>query len=511
MFTKMFNRIPIIAVILFAVFAFMPQALAQDYTCNSDVQPAELENCCYGRYPSDEPLEGMACRPELEFMQKLGTNSPRCVDPADIMSGIRADANASGRKFNCFTNQLTDTCTDAGQCLDPSQGKCVATGDSGTCNDQDRNTICGNTCGSCKSTFPIDCNGQCLSATGLPFTCSDSTRERKCDGSCGSCKDGYNECIIGGVAQCKLPPSFTCVNGTVPDKCTGECGTCPLGTTPSGMDKNRSCITYSERFVEILSYGLALYGQPNSVAANGTYDYSVTANSPMSDIYLKSDVSEALNWNSTTLPPILDSLITNNGISSYITCSYCGANQKCDCLGANQICSEGGLCYTPGNGVGASCVTNSSDCNLGLFCDSTNHCSSDLNDLPGLGGAAKYVGTSLATAFNTAFAQYTGYAGANTACNTAFAGSHVCTTDEILYIVNTKPTSLTASGWINGGPPGFPAVANDCDAWSKKPGPPPGGNLFAPEAAYGRFWSVTDKAAYLKPCGQLNKPYLCCK
>jgi hypothetical protein len=57
-----------------------------------------------------------------------------------------------------------------------------------------------------------------------------------------------------------------------------------------------------------------------------------------------------------------------------------------------------------------------------------------------------------------------GYVAANSLCNTASAGSHVCTPDEILNTINSGLGSRIpiAQIWIFSGPPGFTANAMDC-------------------------------------------------
>jgi hypothetical protein len=62
-----------------------------------------------------------------------------------------------------------------------------------------------------------------------------------------------------------------------------------------------------------------------------------------------------------------------------------------------------------------------------------------------------------------------GYYDANTKCSTAFSGSHICTAEEILSIINSRSitASMTGYAWISNGSPGSTAVlGNDCEGWT---------------------------------------------
>jgi hypothetical protein len=100
-----------------------------------------------------------------------------------------------------------------------------------------------------------------------------------------------------------------------------------------------------------------------------------------------------------------------------------------------------------------------------------------------------------------------GYNGANNFCQTDIAtpdvNNHVCTTDEILELINTDniPPAGTR-GWFSNGPPGFTAWANDCGGWTKD-----GSEL-------GAFWNfdVDGGLGALTSCNPANaRPFLCCK
>lgn len=65
-----------------------------------------------------------------------------------------------------------------------------------------------------------------------------------------------------------------------------------------------------------------------------------------------------------------------------------------------------------------------------------------------------------------------GYVSANALCSQSFAGSHVCTTAEILKSAQCKVSMFSQNGivdkaaWISNGPPGYTANSNDCGGWS---------------------------------------------
>lgn len=101
-----------------------------------------------------------------------------------------------------------------------------------------------------------------------------------------------------------------------------------------------------------------------------------------------------------------------------------------------------------------------------------------------------------------------GYAGANTICDTAFTGSHVCTAMEVMNTYNHNPSFLTGAtgqAWINNGPPGHhETLSNDCQGWT----------LDLPvEASYGRYgsvWHFTSHKSLIQFCNE-SIPFACCK
>ncbi len=561
----------ILAGFVFLALAFVgtPQVKAAAYDCAANVTADGLAACCYPE--NSEPYQGVFCRADNLFLQKIGSNPPTCKSADQLLTSTTplAPAKEAIAKnyigFNCFTNSVITECKDSTYCK-LSTG-CISWQANAACTAAHKDTVCGTICGNCSSGY-FQCGSECVSDIPVNPTCTAAGRVTTCSG-CGSCSDP-SKVQCNGVCQAPFDtsPNAACPAGR--DQCTGACNACPAGMTPSGKYEDRHCVNFSDRFIEILSYGLARYGKVGSDVYDGKYDYSVTGlSSLMSDVFLKSDVAETLNWASPSLPPVIQNLITNNGSNSYFICS---ASQACP---SDMTCSEGGLCYTAGTtGLpGVSCA-NASSCNLGLICTipvggttgvcanpdtglvycatvgaacavagqtcGTDHychnqaknagddCTSNSGCAEGLFCSSgfcvsqdvlsgiQYKGMSATTAFDSVLTS-PGYTAANDKCNLAIAGSHVCTVEEMLFLANNSPASLPASGqgWINGGPPGFPANTNDCNAWTVKPQPPftntALGPLFDPRNAFGRFWNFTAKNTSLKPCNETGMAFLCCK
>ncbi|MFC1639127.1 hypothetical protein ACFL26_02565 [Patescibacteria group bacterium] len=106
-----------------------------------------------------------------------------------------------------------------------------------------------------------------------------------------------------------------------------------------------------------------------------------------------------------------------------------------------------------------------------------------------------------------------GYYGANTKCDIDHPGSHVCTTQEMLESLQCSepgdPFRSVADGseaWINAGPPGYTADANDCRGWTVTPADS--------NTAYVRFW-IFNLASGGKgtsaSCNAMDKRFACCK
>jgi hypothetical protein len=306
--------IPYLFATIFLSLFLVTGVKAAQYDCAYSVNAAGLPACCYSA--SSEPLEGIACRPEGKFLQKLGTDTPICKTSTDILSLATTASSKLFTGFNCFNGQLNRTCQNtATQCYNAGSDTCQA-------------------------------------FTGPNPVCTNANKVTSCDQSCGACSSGYISCS----GQCITPKTGICGAGYTLDQCTGTCS-CPAGLTPSGFTPN-TCISYFDRFREILDFGLAVLGGP---VHDGKYDYSVTGPSTINGIFLKSDVAETLNWKSSTVPQELQWLLKNYNL--------CATNADCT---SPKLCSEGGYCYKSGVAVGTACATNSSDCDKGQMCDMTS-------------------------------------------------------------------------------------------------------------------------------------------
>lgn len=133
---------------------------------------------------------------------------------------------------------------------------------------------------------------------------------------------------------------------------------------------------------------------------------------------------------------------------------------------------------------------------------------------PTTGVVGMFVGAS-ETAFTTAI----DYDQANQKCanhstDVSIRGSHVCTPDEMINSYNhgvvdespiyTHDSTAIPNLWINNGPPGFTASANDCKGWTVISR----GNNDDPN--FGAMWIFSKKAGGLTPC-QPDKKFACCK
>lgn len=140
------------------------------------------------------------------------------------------------------------------------------------------------------------------------------------------------------------------------------------------------------------------------------------------------------------------------------------------------------------------------------------------------GVVGTFVGESEYTApSNGTFNAASDYLGVNKFCsqeglaspNLTLAGSHICTPDEMMNsynhgTVDVSPVytySASKMLWINNGPPGYTANANDCNGWkSTTVGTDPESPNF------GAVWNFTStaKAGGLTPC-KIGKKFACCK
>ena len=96
-----------------------------------------------------------------------------------------------------------------------------------------------------------------------------------------------------------------------------------------------------------------------------------------------------------------------------------------------------------------------------------------------------------------------GYAAANNICDTEHDGSHFCTATEVMLTIAFGDYAYSGTDWIQNGPPGYTANADDCSGWTNS------SNTFL-----GPFWNWEYNnyggVARLTNCAQ-TKSLLCCK
>ena len=108
-----------------------------------------------------------------------------------------------------------------------------------------------------------------------------------------------------------------------------------------------------------------------------------------------------------------------------------------------------------------------------------------------------------------------GYNAVNGYCEVAVAGSHICTPDEMMNSYNHGTPGVSEiftyyddggspNLWINNGPPGFTASANDCKGWTEITA----GSSQDPN--FGAMWVFSKNLGGLTPC-QKGKRFACCK
>lgn len=99
-----------------------------------------------------------------------------------------------------------------------------------------------------------------------------------------------------------------------------------------------------------------------------------------------------------------------------------------------------------------------------------------------------------------------GYVATKNLCNAAFAGSHVCTPDEMINSYNRAiPAVLaqpdaTGGAWIANGPPGYITnVTNDCNGWQS-----------TASTVFGSIWRFRTDDSSVTQCDAALS-FACCK
>lgn len=128
------------------------------------------------------------------------------------------------------------------------------------------------------------------------------------------------------------------------------------------------------------------------------------------------------------------------------------------------------------------------------FCRYGGQCLDDI--ISGIG--ARFMGLTTST-YNGAQG---GYISANNHCIAGYGlGSHVCTAEEILQVINggTMPVGITDPAWISAGPPGHTSTGNDCKGW-----------VNGTSSYLGRLWIFNQAYGAQSSC-QSSYKFACCK
>ena len=140
------------------------------------------------------------------------------------------------------------------------------------------------------------------------------------------------------------------------------------------------------------------------------------------------------------------------------------------------------------------------------YCDASgNNC---FNPSSG-SGSVSYFATVTSATYNGSNNGTPGYAYAHGRCQAQLAGSHVCSAEEMLNTIRDNQPMPTVDVWILNGPPGYTAMANDCDGRRSAVGS--GTNV-----AYSAGWQMSDSnylphgRGLLYTCEKSMK-FACCK
>jgi len=471
---------------------FVPKAFAE-YDCTvaypgaDSVSPFTYDACCYPA--AEEPYQGVYCRPDNAVVRKIGSNPPVCSAYPDVLTLATSSRSLNRLGFNCFDGTINAQCR-SGYCKNTSNS-CVAISGVACPSNLYRLQICPGGCGACKE-------GYVYCVNNLPDNLPDETTNPTL--ACELIKDGSTWGPNGGRTCAELGRDIL-------NPCTGECTSCPTGKTLSGRYEG-VCVTFGERFIEIFSDGLTWLGGvrktiPVELYAGGAlnkmqavYDYTPTTSiTRQDDVYLKADIAGNLDWNNKDIPATVRKLIDNN----YTTCNIgnpLGANADCP---AGTFCGTNGLCY--GTVAENSTCINNSVCQYGLYCDPTGHCVKNASFYSLFTGF-----TPISYTGNLNNGATKGYGAADGLCNSAFASSHVCTSQEIMYSYSKNAMSTaTGMAWVNNGAPGYiKSLSNDCSGWTSNY-----------TATYGSVINI-DKPGllansfYSQPCVTAYK-FACCK
>jgi hypothetical protein len=360
----------------------------------------------------------------------------------------------------------------------------------------------------CASGFPIDCRTKtpaaCI-ASAMPAnpTCTAAHKTTDQCGECGGCASGYS--LVGGICvqNCTDPNEIKAADGTcmslekVSKIMVKVFGVPTLGDLMSGFQTIIDNITSNPSYYLLTSQGTSV--APSPFAGQRLYQFGSTGDpGPTPKVRLEADwadgawLAEYLNWNNEPAKTLL----------SLLGVTFCDATHPC---GAGRTC-ESGICQ--------GTVALGGACNgITTFCDNAMQCVGGFCVQPAVSGVGKFVGlTTDVTGSYYSGATINSYAKMDEICSNTYAGSHVCTADEMFNSYQKGAVSISAGmGIINNGPPGYTVFANDCNGWKVRT------EEYNMTKAFGAVWYFADKKASLVRCDWLadatktNYKISCCK
>jgi len=336
----------------------------------------------------------------------------------------------------------------------------------------------------CPTTNPaetVECIGdkryagyQCRSKADIDAKVATCTAEEtyKCLSHECECSEGYISCP--GGCQLPIPPQPACETANRnTNQCSGECTTCKAGYTDIDPGPGYTCVASCDPATELRT-------------SAGCISMETVAS-------LIAPVFGTTLANLTSAVAGILANITSDGIDYYL-------------LVATGDGGAGVRNYLYGSGKPDVYL----EADIASTVDITGGTAGQVLTINITEDGTEW--TTPAAAFTiAAWAGFTpssyngnrgGYAGADVLCNAAFAGSHVCTVQQILYIISKDPGSLPTSvtrAWVNGGPPGYTEQANDCVGWTS-----------LSTGSFGRYWKFDDDTGWLANCSNTYQ-FACCQ
>jgi hypothetical protein len=486
---------------LVAVFAFSKGAYAAGLCNFGESTPA---NCCTNLYAGGD------CTDVGKNWYVNGT----CVTNATVVSAI-SSATSVSKQYNCVTG-ATQCRTGYIDC----SGTCkVAETDDGVNDGVDAD-------GSLPDSAPYSpCTSSVLNRSGY----------NQCTGACNSeCASGYEK-----------NPSY---GWTYNSACRATCPTGEVrssdGTTCLSLDKVAQIMakafgsltlsnlmsTYSTIIINMTTvpsyYLLTSQGTsvaPSPFAGQRLYQFGHGAGDTTDKVRLESDYAD-MAWALDPANPAY--AILQEIINEWTGLNMCTVDSDCTVTGETCV---GAFCQALG-GEGDACTDNF-DCAAGLYCDVATHLCAPIDGgsvdpsgiVPGLEDqiltTINDAGTLKASwedpAIVSTVAQFRGltasgvgfdaavrssgnpYYAMSQKCATAFTGSHMCSTSEIVNNYSTNNATISAqtgAALISNGPPGYTVFANDCNGWTINTA------IFNSTPAFAAVWSFGSKNGSLQTC-----------